>query len=62
MLEIEEASEYLRKWCEDNSIIYKEDLKDYKEVEAFYWGYDDISVGMKTQQSQGTNVLPSFAV
>ena len=62
MLEIEEASEYLRKWCENNSIIYKEDFEDYKEVEAFYWGYDDISVSMKTQQSQGTNVLPSFAV
>ena len=62
MLEIEEAADYLRKWCDDNSIIYKEDLEKYKEVEAFYWGYDDISVSMKTQQSQGTNVLPSFAV
>ena len=62
MSEIEEAADYLRKWCDDNSIIYKEDLEKYKEVEAFYWGYDDISVSMKTQQSQGTNVLPSFAV
>ncbi len=41
-LEIEEAAEYLRKWCEDNSILYKDDLDEYKEIEAFYWGYDDI--------------------
>lgn len=62
MLEIEEAAEYLRKWCDDNSIPYKEDLGEYKKVEAYYWGYDDIAESLETIQSQGANGLPSFAV
>ncbi|MCR5157039.1 MAG: hypothetical protein K6C96_10195 [Butyrivibrio sp.] len=41
-LEIEEAAEYLRRWCDYNSISYKEDLDEYKKVEAYYWGFDDI--------------------
>ncbi len=38
MLEIDEAAEYLRKWCDDNLIPYKEDLDEYKKIEADYWG------------------------
>ena len=41
MLTIEEAASYLRGWCEANSIVYKEDLEQYKAVERFYWGYDE---------------------
>ena len=37
MLKIEEAAEYLRKWCEDNSISYKEDLDEYEEAKRGYW-------------------------
>ena len=37
-----DAAEYLRDWCNKNQIPYKEDLDQYKRVEAWYWGYDDV--------------------
>ena len=41
-LDIESAAEFLRKWCDENQIIYREDLDLYKEVEAYYWGVSDV--------------------
>lgn len=38
---IEDAANYLRSWCADNNIPFKEDLDNYKTVERHYWGYDD---------------------
>ena len=39
---IEDAAQYLRNWCEENEILFKEDLDDYKAVERYYWGYEEI--------------------
>lgn len=41
---IEDAAEILRNWCETNSILFSEDLDNYKSVERGYWGYDDFDV------------------
>lgn len=39
-LSIEEAAVFLRNWCIENHINYKEDLDEYNTIEAQYWGYD----------------------
>ncbi len=39
-LDIREAADYLRKWCDDNQITYDDDLDQYDTVECHYWGYD----------------------
>ena len=41
---IEGAAEILRNWCETNSILFSEDLDNYKSVERGYWGHDDTSL------------------
>jgi len=41
---IEDAVEILRNWCETNSILFSEDLDNYKSVERGYWGHDDLDV------------------
>lgn len=41
VLSIEEAASYLRGWCDNNNISFKDDLDRYKTVEAQYWGYDE---------------------
>lgn len=40
-LDIEDAAAFLRRWCDDNQIRYKEDLEQYKRIEARYWGYEE---------------------
>lgn len=31
---------YLRKWCKSNGVLYVDDLEDFREVQASYWGIE----------------------
>lgn len=37
-LDLSEAADFLRNWCNDNQISYREDLDRYRQVEQGYWG------------------------
>lgn len=40
-LDKSEAADFLRNWCNENQISYREDLDRLAQVEQGYWGYDD---------------------
>lgn len=40
-LKIDEAAIFLRHWCDENGIIYKDNMDEYERTEAYYWGFDE---------------------